>query len=196
MKKIDIIDANGKINFNFNGRIISPPFSEPLKKVLGVSGSRFPQIVQKRESLSIPIPAISVSEKNIKEIEHILKIYVTPSSYFEAKFRNIFKETTITFKSASECRTWLNHPQFKYWPQQLNFVVWCATSGCGIPSGLESLPLMIQSLLRFHVYFTIRRILYELGCPLPGDSMFKQKNNNYKKIVLEKLVNEFNIGRS
>ena len=46
-----------------------------------------------------------------------------------AKFRNIFKNTTITFTSASQCRRWLSGPNFSYWPQQLNFAVWCATSG-------------------------------------------------------------------
>ena len=106
---------------------------------------------------------------------------------------------TITFKSASECHRWLRTPQLKYWPQQLNFAVWCATSGCGIPSkcrrshqrGAARLPKMIQSLFKFHIYFTIRRILYELECPLPGDSIFKQKNNKYNKIALERLINEF-----
>ena len=51
---------------------------------------------------------------------------------FSVNMRNIFKETTISFKSAKQARRWLSGPDFRYWPQQLNFVVWCATSGCGI----------------------------------------------------------------
>ena len=47
------------------------------------------------------------------------------------------------------------------WPQQLNFAVWCATSGCGVSLN-ENYPKLIQKFMQFHVYFTIRRILWEL----------------------------------
>ena len=58
-----------------------------------------------------------------------------------------------------------------YWPQQLNFALWCATTGCGISicslfdddmtdSELK-LPPQVRSFLLFHVYFTVRHILWE-----------------------------------
>ena len=48
------------------------------------------------------------------------------------------------------------------------------------------LPDQIRSILRFHVYFTTRRILNEMGVPLPGDQIFKQSNNKaYKSICAE-----------
>ena len=55
----------------------------------------------------------------------------------------------------------------KYWSQQLSFAVFCATQGCGISreifdSGF-SLEPQIRAFYQFHVYFTIRRILYQLG---------------------------------
>ena len=31
---------------------------------------------------------------------------------------------------------WLGSPDMNYWPQQLNFAVWCATTGCGVSSRL------------------------------------------------------------
>ena len=46
--------------------------------------------------------------------------------------RNIFKSQVVTFNSAKQSKKWLNKPDFNHWPQQLNFAVWCATSGCGI----------------------------------------------------------------
>ena len=45
--------------------------------------------------------------------------------------------------------------------------------------------------LRFHVAFTMRRLLKELGVPLPGDKAFDRMNNPYDKVALEWLMNEF-----
>jgi len=89
-----------------------------------------------------------------------VKIYVTPDSFFEVKFRHIFEQTRLTHMSASESRSWLGGPQIKYWPQQLNFAVFCATQGCGISrevfdSGV-TLPEQIRAFYKFHVYFTVR----------------------------------------
>ena len=87
-----------------------------------------------------------------------------------------------------------------YWPQQLNFAVWYATTGCGVSSRLLfedekfshipktdcelRLPKQVRSFLWYHVYFNIRRVLYEFGgiqnsVALPGDDAFDQKNNTY-----------------
>ena len=108
--------------------------------------------------------------------------------------RNIFKETTISFKSAKQARRWLSGPDFRYWPQQLNFAVWCATSGCGISlREAEKYPAVVYGFVKFHVYFTVRRILYELGVPLPDDSAFNQTDNPYNKVVYNRLCNEFDL---
>ena len=123
-----------------------------------------------------------------------LDIYVTPAESFQAKMRNVFKKTVVPFWSSKQAYAWLGGPNYKYWPQQLNFAVWCATCGCGI--SLEELgrwPLIIQGFIKFHVYFTIRRVLYELGVPLPDSSGFNQTNNTYNKAAFESLCNEFGV---
>ena len=81
-----------------------------------------------------------------------------------------------------------------YWPQQLNFAVWCATSGCGI-SPFESLnyPKVVAGFVKFHIYFTIRRILYELNVPLPDEQPFAIANNPYSKVAYQRLCAEFGI---
>ena len=61
-----------------------------------------------------------------------INIYVTPNSFFVAKFREIFEQTRIRHDSASESKRWLGGPHMNYWPQQPNFAVFCATQGCGI----------------------------------------------------------------
>ena len=54
-------------------------------------------------------------------------------------------------------------------------------------------PLIIQGFLKFHVYFTVRRVLYELGVPLPDEDAFDQVNNTYTKSAFEALCNEFGV---
>ena len=86
----------------------------------------------------MPIPAVDFSEE-INKSRHIgdilnkeLKIYVTPTEFFTRKFREIFKKTQITFTTAKYGGKWVNGPNLSFWPQQLNFALWCATTGCGI----------------------------------------------------------------
>ena len=143
-----------------------------------------------------PIPGVSFGESVVDIAGSLvnLNIYVTPTNSFHAKMRNIFKETVVLFTSASQANAWQNEPNWRYWPQQLNFSVWCATCGCGISLvEIDKYPKIIQGFLKFHVYFTVRRVLYELGVPLPDESAFTQTNNVYTKSALEALCNEFGV---
>ena len=93
----------------------------------------------------------------------------------------------------------------KYWPQQPNFAVFCATQGCGISweifdSGF-SLTQQIRAFHQFHVYFTVRRVLYQLGgfqsmSALPGDPTFNQFNNHYHVASYKRICAEFSIDPS
>jgi len=47
--------------------------------------------------------------------------------------------------------------------------------------------------MKFHVLFTIRRILYELKVALPKDIGFKPLSNPYNKVAYEKICKEFNV---
>ena len=89
-----------------------------------------------------------------------------------------------------------------YWPQELNFAFWCATTGCGISREmLKIVPEQIKSFLMFHIYFTTRRILFEMGgiqseAALPGDSTFCQINQNYDTPSFKRICAEFGINPS
>ena len=84
-----------------------------------------------------------------------------------------------------------------YWTQQLNFAVWCTTTGCGISREvLDNVPEQVKSFLMIHIYLTVRKILFEMGgiqseSALPGDPTFSQINNNnydlssFKRICAE-----------
>ena len=120
------------------------------------------------------------------------------------KFRNSFVDTKLTHHSGKESHRWLTSPGMNYWPQQLNFAVWCATTVCGISSKMlfdDGLPKQVKSFLWFHVYFTIRRILHELGeiqssVAFPGDDAYDQKKNPYDVLSYNRLCNEFGISPS
>ena len=104
--------------------------------------------------------------------------------------------------TGAESKHWLGGPDMKYWPQQLNFAVFCATQGCGVSreifdSGVD-LPPQIKDFYIFHVYFTVRRILYQLGgiqrvSALPEDPDFNQFNNHYDVASYKRLCSEFGI---
>ena len=97
-----------------------------------------------------------------------------------------------------------------FWPQQLNFALWCATTGSGIlreflQSEGENSSLNLSSQLcsfyLFHVYFTTRRILYEMGgiqsiSALPGDPTFNDKDNPYDKVTYRRICAEFGVDPS
>ena len=140
-----------------------------------------------------PFPGVQFSETvdDIAAKFTSFDIYVNPRQSFQVRIRSMFKKTVVSFWSAKQARAWLGGPNYKYWPQQLNFAVWCATGGCGIAlreGELMRYPPVIQGFIKFHIYFTSRRLLYELGVPLPDDSAFNQTNNTYNKACVTNLV--------
>ena len=177
-------------------------FPDEMKKALGLPVD-FPLELTLNPHPSLPIPAIDFGENLILRLD----IYATPTDYFSVPVRDIFTNTVIKHTSSKESHEWLNAPNMRYWPQQLNFVVWCATTGCGVSQRLLlendtdhelKLPPQIRSLLWFHVYFTIRRILFQMGgiqssIALPGDPPFNEKDNRYDIPSYKRICKEFNI---
>ena len=167
-------------------------WSQQMKTALGISAvnNGFPyQLSPLKTKNPLPIPAVdfTAATSSIKEMyAGLIKIYVTPNSFFQVKLRDIFVQTNIKHYTAAESRAWLSGPNIKYWPQQLNFAVFCATQGCGISREVLELnmPYQIKAFYKFHVYFTVRRILFQMGeiqsmSALPGDPSFNPLNNIY-----------------
>ena len=159
-----------------------------------------------------PVPAIAFSNNTVQSIADLfnkqVKIYVTPTDYFTTKFRRIFAKTQIKFTTAKYARKWLAKPDMSFWPQQLNFALWCATTGCGVSremlfsnsSTSSSLTLseQVRTFYQFHVYYTTRKILYEMGGiqsknDLPDDPAFNQQDNPYDVASYKRLCAEFGI---
>lgn len=164
-----------------------------MKKALGLPVG-FPLELTLNVKPELPNPA---KDKPTRSYDFTnLENFVSPSESFKIAFRDIFHY------SEKESRKWLNSPNINYWSQQLNFEVWCATTGCGLSDRLLFHDMMkdgihdqrddeldlapqIRSFLWFHVYFTLRRILHELGgiqtsVALPVYSVFSQMENGYE----------------
>ena len=214
-----VFDDDGK---DFRSSIY---FSKEMKRQLGLAPG-FPLELTHNPNPKLEIPAVPFNSEAGKAIDNsgtgALKdalvqqeIYVTPSDKSNIKFRDIFTDTVITHRSSHESRRWLAGPNFEYYPQQLNFAFFCATTGCGVSRRIlfedkmrdgkndltDSeliLPRQVRSFFWFHVYFTVRRILFELGgvqnsLPLPGDPAFNQTENKYDIPSFKRICAEFGI---
>ena len=187
-------------------------WSQPLKDALGMQqDGGFPaQLSLLQQNKTQPVPAIDFADSTGQSIAALfnkqVNIYVTPTDYFTTKFRQIFTKTQIKFTTAKYARKWLAKPDMSFWPQQLNFALWCATTGCGIshemlfPSSLN-LSAQIRTFYQFHVYYTTRKILYEMGGiqsknALPDDPAFNQQDNPYDVASYKRLCAEFDIDPS
>ena len=214
-----VFDDDGK---DFRSSIY---FSKEMKRQLGLAPG-FPLELTHNPNPKLEIPAVPFHSEAgeaggtreagaLKDALVQQEIYVTPSDKFKIKFRDIFTDTVITHRSSHESRRWLAGPNFEYYPQQLNFAFFCATTGCGVSQRILfedkmrdgkndltdselNLPPQVRSFFWFHVYFTVRRILFELGgvqnsLPLPGDSAFSQTENKYDIPSFKRICAEFGI---
>ena len=103
------------------------------------------------------------------------------SNSFQVKFPNVFTNYPLGAVRVEDQRfnDW-DHYKFTIRQWQLNFVVFCASSACGVSvEHLNAKEPMIRSIYRFHVYYHIRRILKILEIPLPYENSFNQYNNPY-----------------
>ena len=183
-------------------------WNQQMKTALGVIGEEgFPfQLWPLETKRSLPIPAVDFTEPApsiAKIFNRENRIYATPDEFFETKFRDIFQQTRLTHAALAEAKTWLRGPNMRYWPQQLNFAVFCATQGYGISREIfdSELSPQIRTFYQFHVYFTIRRVLYQLGgiqsmSALPGDPTFNPLSNHYDVASYKRIYVEFEIDPS
>ena len=183
-------------------------WSQKMMTALGLAGVEgFPyQLSPLKTKIALPIPAVDFTEP-APSIAKIFKqenrIYATPNEFFVTKFRDIFVNSRLTHTGSAEAKTWLRGPNMRYWPQQLNFAMYCATQSCGVSREIfdGELAPQIKAFYQFHVYFTIRRVLYQMGgiqsiSALPEDPTFNPLNNHYDVASYKNLCAEFGINPS
>ena len=121
-------------------------------------------------------------------------MYVNNLDSFQARNINIFTNYVLTFFNTDLIQKWKNSCNMTFYQNQLNFAVWCATSGCGVSNEhLNNKENLLSSLFKFHIYYQTRKILEEMSCPIPGESFFNFTNNNINMVKFQKLCNEFDV---
>ena len=114
---------------------------------------------------------------------------------FQVKFPNVFTNYLLGAVRVEDqkFKDW-GHYKFTIWQSQLNFVVFCASSACGVSvEHLNTKEPMIRSIYRFHVYYHIRRILKILEIPLPYENSFNQYNNTYNHEKFIGICSEYGV---
>ena len=117
------------------------------------------------------------------------------SDSFQVKFPNVFTNYRLGAVRVEDQRfkDW-HHYKFTIWQSQLNFVVFCASSACGVSvEHLNAKEQMIRSIYRFHLYYHIRRILKILEIPLPYENSFNQYNNPYNHEKFMGICSEYGV---
>ena len=117
------------------------------------------------------------------------------SDSFQVKFPNVFTNYPLGTVRVEDqkFKDW-DHYKFTIWQSQLNFVVFCASSACGVSvEHLNAKEPMIRSMYRFHVYYHIRRILKILEIPLPYENSFNQFNNPYNHEKFIRICSEYGV---
>ena len=117
------------------------------------------------------------------------------SDSFQVKFPNVFTNYPLGAVRVEDQRfkDW-DHYKFTIWQSQLNFVVFCASSACGVSvEHLNAKEPMIRSIYHFHVYYHIRRILKILEIPLPYENSFNQYNNPYNHEKFVGICSEYGV---
>ena len=124
-----------------------------------------------------------------------IKTGIKRGKSFDVRFPNIWLSYKLPLvKEAAIYDNWIAN-QMQLWQNQLNFAIWCATSGCGVSKldHLKHKDPMIRSVFRFHTYYQIRRILSEMKCPLPTDQSWNPLNNGIDMRAFERICAEFEI---
>ena len=131
---------------------------------------------------------------------------MSPTDYFTTKFQEIFKSPKIKVTSSKYARAWIKGPNMGFSQLQLNCAKWCATTGCPVSRELlfstqstgSTLQLseQLRTFYQIHVYYTTRKILYEMGGiqsknALPDSPVFSEISNPYDIASYKRICAEF-----
>ena len=110
------------------------------------------------------------------------------SNSFQVKLPNVFTYYHLgALRVEDQKFIDLDHYKLTLWQTQLNFVVFCTWSACGVSAQhMNANKTMIRSMYRFHVYH-IRRMLKMLEILLSYENSFNPHNNPYNHEKLMKI---------
>ena len=115
---------------------------------------------------------------------------------FSARFPNIFVDYPLGQMHVGDklWMHWNEHPM-RLWQTQLNLMVWCASSACGVSSAHLNYTAhpVIRAVYHFHVYYHGRRVLKRLQTPLPHETGFNTADNPYTESVFLKICEDYRV---
>ena len=122
------------------------------------------------------------------------KVVVNTSGVgFKVNYLNPFEAYKIRFGSDKVMHQWNNDP-LQLYSCCVNFAVHCSTSALGI--SLEQIfakdPLK-ASIFRFHLYYHVRSILYQLKVLLPQKEAFNQIQTNYDRDAYLDICKDYGV---
>ena len=115
---------------------------------------------------------------------------------FPARFPNIFVDYPLgQMHVGDKLVTNWNEALLKLWQTQLNYVVFCALSACGVSSAHLNYTKhpMIRSVYRFHIYYHVWRVLKRLQTPLPHETGFNAADNPYTESEFLKICEDYGV---
>ena len=103
-------------------------------------------------------------DKSRKHVRHFLK----NATKCQVKKAAPTTKTFTIHKQSIEAKAWPAEPNMHLWPQQLNLCRVVCNTGRGIsPKILQgkrfTMPPQLRSFYRFRVYFTVPRIIFQMG---------------------------------
>ena len=119
-------------------------------------------------------------------------IYVSATNSFKIPWFDLAQNYILPYiTTQAVVDDWSSNPM-QFWQTQLQFVLWCATAGCGVSVKdhllNETMPPLVRLVYRFHVYYQTKRI-----CPLPSRKSWNAFNNTIDRHVFQTICNEFGI---
>ena len=150
-----------------------------LNKTIKYSPNRG-QWIQKLKTSDIIAPHIVVTSKGLG---------------FKTNLPNIF--TAYVIKTAPEklALRWQDKAkQLQFYMNCLHFAVFCATSGLGIAlEHFKARQPLVSSIIRFHLYYHVRKILYHLKIKLPYEKSFDAYETNFDKEAYLELCTDYGV---
>ena len=121
-------------------------------------------------------------------------IYVSPHDFFHVNFKDLFKDYKLPHVNSDNVVDKWNSNPMQFYQNQLNFVVWCTTTGCGVSyEHFDHENKLIRNFYRFHVYYQARKLLTIMSCPAPFENYWKALENNIDMSAYKDICQQFHV---
>ena len=154
---------------------------------------------------SVSIPAMPFHNKipSLKEIfSKQINIFVTPDQFLTTKFREIFQQTKLTHRSGQSRKNGLVDRSWSIGRNSSTLQFGARLSAAGFLAKFSkttpTIPPQVTAVYRFHVYFIVRRILFQMDgiqniSAFPDDPTFNPNDNKYDEASYQRLGSDFGV---